>query len=333
MKVTLFGQYLERFVMAQQTGILLAAGTNEMEIVEFYLDELLPDDRIYRGSYGINVAKVVEIIQQPKVTPIPMAPPGVLGTFISRGKVILLVDLAVRLGKKKPESESNPLAIVTEFNTTATAFVVSGVNRIHRLAWGRIEPAGVFLDSINCSITGVVKLEDHSVLILDMEKVLAELNPECAMTEDAEDDTVVAGARYTALVADDSFSIRNILAGKLAKAGFEVLTANDGSDAWEHLQELKARSRAEGRAIQEYLQIVISDIEMPQMDGYSLCQSVKKDPVLQALPVILFSSLINEKQLHKGLSVGADAQINKPESSNMAQRARELIEEYRGGRK
>jgi two-component system, chemotaxis family, chemotaxis protein CheV len=318
--------------MAQQTGILLAAGTNEMEIVEFYLDELLSDDKLYRGSYGINVAKVVEIIQQPKVTPIPMAPPGVLGTFISRGRVILLVDLAVRLGKQKPESEGNPLAIVTEFNKTATAFVVSGVNRIHRLAWGRIEPAGIFLDSINCSITGVVKLEDHSVLIIDMEKVLAELNPESAMTEDT-DDTEIAGAHYTALVADDSFSIRNILSGKLAKAGFEVITANDGSDAWERLQEMKARSQAEGHAIQNYLHIVISDIEMPRMDGYSLCQSIKKDSVLQALPVILFSSLINEKQLHKGLSVGADAQINKPESSNMAQRARELIEEFRGVRK
>ena len=314
--------------MAQQTGILLAAGTNEMEIVEFYLDERLSDDKLYRGSYGINVAKVVEIIQQPKVTPIPMAPPGVLGTFISRGRVILLVDLAVRLGKQRPESESNPLAIVTEFNKTATAFVVSGVNRIHRLAWGRIEPAGVFLDSINCSITGVVKLEDHSVLIIDMEKVLAELNPKCAMAEDSDDDTVAAGALYTALVADDSFSIRNILGAKLAKAGFEVITANDGLDAWEQLKEMKARSQAEGQSIQNHLHIVISDIEMPRMDGYSLCQSVKKDPVLQALPVILFSSLINEKQLHKGLSVGADAQINKPESSNMAQRARELIEEY-----
>ncbi|MFP5212399.1 MAG: chemotaxis protein CheW, partial [Acidobacteriota bacterium] len=117
-----------------ETGILLKAGTNEMEIVEFYIDEVIRGkEEVYRGCYGINVAKVMEIIQKPRVTPIPLAPPGLLGTFISRGKVIPLVDLAMRLGKEKPAEEINPLAIVTEFNRTLMAFAVSGVNRIHRL--------------------------------------------------------------------------------------------------------------------------------------------------------------------------------------------------------
>lgn len=318
--------------MAQQTGILLAAGTNEMEIVEFYLDELIEAGKAYRGCYGINVAKVVEIIQKPEVTTIPMAPLGMMGTFISRGRVIPLVDLAIRLGKKRPDGEINPLAIVTEFNRTAMAFVVSGVNRIHRLAWEQIEPAGSILGSFNSSITGIVKVENRNILLIDMERILSEINPESAVREDAEVDTVAADIQHKAVIVDDSSSIRNILASNLKKAGFSVETANDGSDGWRKLQELKAQSQREGRPISDYVQIVISDVEMPQMDGYTLCHSIKKDPVLQALPVILFSSLINEKQLHKGYSVGADDQITKPETNNLAQRAIKLIEQYRNDR-
>lgn len=326
--INYFHDFLEGFIMAQQTGILLTAGTNEMEIVEFYLDEL-QGGRIYRGSYGINVAKVVEIIREPKATPIPMAPPGIMGTFISRGKVIPLVDLSVRLGKQKSDGEINPLAIVTEFNRTAMAFMVSGVNRIHRLAWGRIEPAGGFLSSFSSSITGIVKVEDRSILILDMEKILAELNPDMSIREDAEVSAAAPDVQYKALIVDDSSSIRNILAGKLEKAGYNITKASDGSEALKYLQKLSARSQREGRPIHDFIDIVISDIEMPQMDGYSLCHSIKKDPVLQALPVILFSSLISEKLLHKGQSVGADDQISKPETTNLALRAGELIEQYR----
>lgn len=318
--------------MAQQTGILLAAGTNEMEIVEFYLDELIEAGKAYRGCYGINVAKVVEIIQEPEVTTVPMAPLGMLGTFISRGRVIPLVDLAMRLGKKRPDGETNLLAIVTEFNRATMAFVVSGVNRIHRLAWGQIEPAGSILGAFNSSITGIVRVEDRNILLIDMEKILSELNPESAVREDTAAETVARDIQHKALIVDDSSSIRSILAINLKKAGFSVETASDGRDGWRRLEELKVQSQREGRPINDYVQIVISDVEMPQMDGYTLCQAIKKDPILQALPVILFSSLINEKHLHKGHSVGADEQITKPETSNLPQRAITLIEQYRNDR-
>jgi two-component system chemotaxis response regulator CheV len=315
--------------MAQHTNILLAAGTNEMEIVEFYVDEVLNDGSIYRGSYGINVAKVVEIIREPDVTSIPMAPSGVMGTFISRGKVIPLIDISSRLGKQKPTEQTNPLAIVTEFNNATMAFAVAGVNRIHRLAWASIEAVGNLLGSFATSITGVVKLEDRNILILDMEKILAELNPEYAITEETELAAVGTERKYKAFIADDSPSIRNIVSGMLQKAGFLVQTASNGQEAWRSLEVLKEQSEKDGHPINRYVDIVISDIEMPQMDGYSLCQAIKRDPSYKLLPVILFSSLINEKQLHKGRSVGADEQITKPETSNLAQRAVELIEKYR----
>jgi two-component system chemotaxis response regulator CheV len=315
--------------MAHGTGILLATGTNEMEIVEFYLDELTNDGSIYRGSYGINVAKVLEIIREPKVNRLPLAPPAMSGTFLLRDKVIPLIDLAVQLEKKKPEQEVNPLAIVTEFNKATLAFGVSGVNRIHRMAWSEIEPAGTSLGRFSNSLTGIVKLEDRNVLILDMEKILSELTPQYAVTDTEQISSGNANARFKALIADDSASIRKILVGKLAKDGFDVQTANDGQEAWTRLLELKELARKEKRHIDDYVQVIVTDIEMPQMDGYSLCRAIKQDGVLGNLPVILFSSLINDRLLHKGKSVGADEQITKPEIADLGKKARELIGKHR----
>jgi two-component system chemotaxis response regulator CheV len=315
--------------MAYNTGILLATGTNEMEIVQFYLDELIDGDIVHRGSYGINVAKVLEIIRLPKVNALPLSPPAMVGTFILRNKVIPLIDLMVQLEKKKPEHALNPLAIITEFNKTTLAFAVSGVNRIHRLGWSQIEPAGPIMGRFSSSLTGIVKLEDSNVLILDMEKILAELNPQYSITDSNEIPAGIVHAQSKALIADDSSSIRNILTRKLQKDGFAVQTANDGQEALTLLQKLKASCQKEKRHIHDYIEIVISDIEMPQMDGYSLCYAIKQDPVLKALPVVLFSSLINEKLLHKGQTVRADDQIAKPEATNLAQSARQLIAKYR----
>ncbi len=314
--------------MAHNTSILLDTGTNEMEIMEFYIDEIV-DVEVYRGSYGINVAKVVEIIRKPKVTSLPMTAPSFLGTFLSRDRIIPIIDLAVQLGKNKPEKEINPLTIVAELNKFTLAFVVSGVNRIHRLAWGQIEPAGQILGCMTNSVTGIVKMEDRNILILDMEKILVELNPQYAIRDDVEIHPVSVDLHYRALIADDSSPIRKIISKNLEQAGFIIQTARDGREAWECLKELKALSQKEKCPIYDYIDIVISDIEMPQMDGYSLCKSIKQDQVLKALPVVLFSSLINDKLMHKGQSVGADEQITKPEAASLAQRAGELIEQYR----
>ncbi len=317
--------------MAHNTNILLTTGTNEMEIVEFYIDEII-GAQVYRGCYGINVAKVVEIIRKPKATSLPEAPAGFLGTFLSRDRVVPIIDLAIQLGKNKPKEEINPLTIVTEFNKFTLAFVVSGVNRIHRLMWEQIEPAGQFLNGMTNSVTGIVKMEDRNILILDMEKILGELNPQYAIRDDVEIPPTNVDLNYKALIVDDSSPIRKILSRKLEQAGFVIRAKSDGSEAWEYLKELKTLSQKEKRPIYDYIDIVISDIEMPQMDGYRLCQSVKQDQVLKALPVVLFSSLINDKQIHKGQSVGADEQITKPESANLAQRAGQLIEKYRNNR-
>lgn len=310
--------------MAVQSGILLQSGTNEFEIIEFYIDEI-EETRIYRGSYGINVAKVVEIIQQPKTTPVPMAPKEILGTFVFRGKVIPLVDLAAWLGKTKPREQVKPLAIVIHVYNVMMAFAVSGVNRIHRLGWGQVDPAGVFLGAFGDTVTGIVKVNDVNVLIIDMEKIVGELSPQAQLQENV--GALETGFRYKALVVDDSPSLVRFLSDILVKAGFDVETAINGADGQRRLKEIIDRAQKGRKPLSDFIHIVISDIEMPEMDGYSFCQAIKKDPALKTLPVILFSSLITDNQRHKGMAVGADDQISKPQTAQLASRAKELIEE------
>ncbi len=317
-----------------QTNILLESGTNELEIVEFYLEEEedSPDDPPYKGYYGVNVAKVLEIIRMPKITGMPeVNHPSVKGAFNQRSHVIPIVDLAIWLGKQRVEKEP-PKVIVTEFNNVTTAFMVTGVTRIHRISWEEVEPPNNYVASVTSnSITGVVKLENRIVFLLDLEKIVADLNPALGLRLDEAIDWS-SDRSYRAMVADDSGLIRAMLKDLLQKANFEVDVYNNGREAWERLQELKQKAIEEGNNIYDYLQVVVSDIEMPQMDGHNLTKRIKDDPVLSELPVILFSSIITEKLRHKGDSVGADDQISKPEVTHLAQRAKGLIEQMLGGK-
>jgi two-component system chemotaxis response regulator CheV len=318
-----------------QTNILLEAGTNELEIVEFYLDEKLPEADLdghdnYKGYYGVNVAKVLEIIRLPKITALPeVSHPSVLGAFNLRNHIIPLVDLSLWLGKQRQELES-PKVIVTEFNKVTTAFMVSGVTRIHRLSWERVEPPTDYVTSLSDeSITGVVRLEDRIVFMLDLEKIVADLNPQLGLRLDTSIDWK-SGQRYRALIADDSALVREMLRDQLEKANFEVETVNTGLQAWDRLLQIKKLAEDQQTKITDYLQVVVSDIEMPSMDGHNLTKRIKEDVVLKQLPVLLFSSLITDKLRHKGEAVGADDQISKPEVGQLAMRAKSLIEQRLG---
>ena len=309
-----------------QTNILLEAGTNELEIVEFHIDEIEPDGVTpYKGFYGVNVAKVLEIIRLPKVTELPeVRDKAVLGAFNLRSHIIPLVDLALWLGKARSTSNAAKV-IVTEFNNVTTAFMVSGVNRIHRISWEEVESPNTYVSTItNNTITGVVKLEGRIVFLLDLERIVGALNPQLALRLDEAIDWGT-GERYRALVADDSTVIREMLKDLMQRANFEVEDVSNGRDAWERLEALKKKSIADDKPIESYVQCVVSDIEMPQMDGHNLCKRIKDDPILKRLPVLLFSSLITDKLRHKGLAVGADEQISKPEVTTLAQKALNLI--------
>ncbi len=315
-----------------QTNILLEAGTNELEIVEFFIDEVVGTDDdgrplVYKGYYGVNVAKVLEIIRLPRVTEMPeVSHPSVLGAFNLRSHIIPLVDLSVWLGKVRAQTES-PKVIVTEFNNVTTSFLVTGVTRIHRMSWEAVEPPNRYVSSLSGDcITGVVKLEDRIVFLLDLEKIVADLNPNLGLKLDMSIEWN-AGARYRALIADDSVLIREMLKDLLNKANFDVEAVNNGRACWELLLRLKDLAAREGRPLTDYVQVVVADIEMPAMDGHNLTKRIKEDPSLKELPVILFSSLITDKLRHKGEAVGADDQISKPDVGQLALRAKNLIQE------
>jgi two-component system chemotaxis response regulator CheV len=318
------------------SGILLESGTNELEIIELFIEE-----EGYRGYYGVNVAKVLEIIHLPdKVIKPPNAAPFVSGVFDHRGKVIMLVDLAKWLGRKRIASE-RPAVLITEFNQVTTSFLVSGVTRIHRTFWSNIKPLGEYLQGFSSVLTGVVLLEGRTVFMLDLERVLGDLEPRLAMPLPEKDaaeawlqDTglpeaapaVEPAGQWKVLHADDSAMIRRATKTTLEDTKeFTVTPMVDGRVAWDWLAEMKMLSQSENRPITDYVDIVLTDIEMPEMDGYSLCAKIKGDPELKALPVVLFSSLITDKLMHKGESVGADKQLAKPRPHELIAAVRELV--------
>lgn len=310
-----------------QTNILLESGTNELEIVEFYVNL---DG--YIGHYGLNVAKVVEIIRRQPVTSLPeIRHPSVLGAFCHRNdKVIPLVDTAMYLGAK-PIDNDDAKVIVTEFNTLRTAFLVSGVNRIYRLSWTDVEAPGNMLQTASkSSITGVVRIDDRVVFLLDLEAIVGDLHPSMAIRfEQPEEHAHSEGDPvYHILHVDDSSSIRNMVKNMLAKEGrFEVDQCVNGQVAWDWLVNLRNECQAAGVPVTSRIQGVISDIEMPSMDGLTLCRKIKEDPILQDIPVALFSSLITDAVAVKCRSVGADAQFSKPDLRVLSETVYDIIKE------
>ena len=308
-----------------QTRILLDVGTNELEIVEFYINE---EKDGYRGYYGINVSKVMEIIQPQPVTAMPqMRHPSVLGAFSYRGGTIVpLIDLCAYLGKGKTADE-DPKIIITEFNNVQNAFLVSGVTRIHRISWQQVEsPSKFMLEMSRNSITGVVRLDNRVVFLLDMEAIVGALHPDLGIHMEIDTSTPRPTTRYKILHIDDSANIRHLVLAKLQEEGrFEVTQVVDGKQAWDLLLSLKAKGQEEGLAITDYFQGVISDIEMPNLDGLTLCRYIKEDPYLKHLPVAMFSSLISPSLASKCETVHADAQFAKPDLQTISNKMYELI--------
>lgn len=310
-----------------ETKILLESGTNELEIVEFYLDEKRGEGG-YRGYYGINVAKVLEILQLPELTDMPdVSDPSVLGAFNLRNEIIPLVDLARRLGKNRREEEP-PKVIVTEFNRIKTAFLVSGVTRIHRISWGEVEAPTGYVSSLTVnSITGVVKFPNRIIFILDMEKICADLNPDPMPIEEPDEPIkkAIAERQVKALVVDDSTMARKMISGILEKSGVIVHAVVNGEEAWKFLQTCTSALHKNGTPINKYVDIVVSDIEMPVMDGHTLTRYIKEDHDLRNLPVVLCSSIITETLHHKGIAVGADDQVSKAELNELVNRIHMLL--------
>ena len=286
-------------------GILLETGTNEFEIVEFSIGKV---------HYGINVSKVREVIQRTPVTAMPQAHPYVDGLFTLRGKAHPLVNLPRCLNVASGEEAKN--IIVTEINNYYVGFLVENVSRIHRVSWRDMEPAPEVGDQSR--VVGIIKMSDRIVLLLDFETIIAEINPtinqKLTTVDDANEDIRSKRSNVHVVVAEDSPMLRDLLVSTLHDSGYRfVRDFGNGMDAWEYLRSLSEKDGP----IFDHVRIIVSDVEMPKMDGHRLLKLVRDNDRLHEVPFVLFSSLINEEMRLKGEQLGASGQISKPEINKL----------------
>ncbi|MDD6428515.1 chemotaxis protein [Candidatus Weimeria sp. HCP3S3_B5] len=305
------------------TNILLESGTNELEILEF---------KVADNYYGINVAKIIEILNYQHVTPVPNSHPFVEGIFMPRDTIISVINLRKCLGyPDDPDNEG--LFFITNFNNLNTAFHVDQVLGIHRVSWEDINTPDSTISSEATGVsTGVIKLDDHLVVILDFEKIVSKINPATALTVSDIDDRDNTGrdrSHSPILIAEDSPLLSKLIVECLKKSGYTNLNVNNnGQEAWDKLTEMKEKG-----TLLDDVHCIVTDIEMPKMDGHRLCKLIKSDDKMKHIPVIIFSSLINDDIRRKGESVGADAQLTKPEIGKLVNAIDDLVDKYEDARK
>lgn len=299
-----------------ETGILLESGTNELEILEF---------RVGNNFYGINVAKIREILQYQKPTPIPNAHPCIEGIFMPRDLIISIIDLAKCLMLPPSNDESTDMYIVTNFNQLNTAFHVHSVLGIHRVSWSDIIKPDSTLNNTegNGVATGIIKLNDKLIVILDFEKIVADISPETGLkVSDIDNLEVLDRSKIKILMAEDSPLLSKLIKDCLQRAGYNNIVATDnGLEAWNKLKEYEEI----GDDIQNHVNCVITDIEMPQMDGHRLSKLIRDDNTFANVPIVIFSSLINDEMRRKGEQLGVNAQLSKPEIGLLVQQLDKLL--------
>ena len=297
-----------------KTEILLESGTNEIEIMVF---------TVYGELYGINVAKVKEVMQADKVKPMPHAHPSVEGIFKPRDTVITVVDLPFYLTGRNTEPGERDIFIITGFNKMNIAFHVESVVGIQRISWKDIhKPDKTLHNGEEGVVTGIAQCGDSMVSVLDFEAIVAEIAPETTINLDEIKALGERDRRESRIIlAEDSILLAKMIEKALTQAGYENLTIfNNGQEAWHYLSSIKDDSDVYDKA-----SLIITDIEMPEMDGHRLTKLVKSDAVLQEIPLIIFSSLINPEMKEKGRQLGADEQLSKPEIGRLVGVMDELL--------
>ena len=292
------------------TNILLENGTNELEVLEFTLG---------KNHYGINVAKIREILSYQPVTPIPNANPSVEGIFMPRDVMITVINLKHCLGLSDSTVTDEGLLIITNFNKLNIAFHVDEVIDI-------IKPDSTVNAENNGVSTGVIKLEDKLVIILDFEKIVTDISPETGLKV-SDIDNLGERERCDSpiLIAEDSPLLSKLITDCLKKSGYtNLIVTMNGQEAWDKLTEFQRN----GTALED-VHCVITDIEMPLMDGHRLTKLIKEDDELKKIPVVIFSSLVNEEMRRKGEALGADAQLTKPEIGHLVEAIDRLIDQSR----
>ncbi len=291
---------------SEQTDILLESGTNELEVLVFGLGS---------GTFGVNVAKVREVIMPTAVSAAPDQPEAVTGMFNLRGRMLPLIDLHHYLDfAPRDDDVKNRRIIVMEFNGQQSAFQVDTVERIHRMSWSDMKSVPDSGGKQPFCITGITEIDDRLILMLDFESIVDHINYTDEYHIDSVENTLgVDRASHQVIIAEDSNFIRGIMMRVLTQSGYtNTKEFNNGLHAWQYLQQQVALEDIAAS-------VVVTDIEMPLMDGLALTKNIKNDNSLSHLPVLLFSSLITEDTIHKGKQVRADEQIAKPQLPDLVQ--------------
>lgn len=306
-----------------ESNILLETGTNELEIVEFNLEFSSDDGQQHKQPFGINVAKVREIIRMPQLTKLPNMHNCIYGIFTLRNRIIPALDLSKYLYYSENINMQQKM-IIAEFNKMECGFIVNDVQRIHRISWTQIDPPDTItqFDTKSACLIGIIRFENRNVLMLDVEKIIADIDPRSAIDDDIPDLNI--NWKPKIITVEDSITIRHMIKDKMEKAGFEVIAFSNGQEAWDYFLELSSTSK-DFNAVKKSVNLIITDVEMPQMDGYTLTKNIKTNEKLKNLPVIIFSSIVSSDILHKGQSVGADAQLSKPQIGELITIANTLL--------
>ncbi len=296
--------------------ILLETGTNEVEILEFFLDD---------QSFGVNVAKIMQIadFEEGKFTPLPDQGEANMGVILWHDRTIPLINLNKVLKRQQRQQSERPIVLITRFNDTTNGFFISGVNRIHRLGWDDISPSNSLIENHSSNFTGSVNIDGREILLVDFEYLIAELFPETKMSHDLEHSNVHKGLERgdcKLVFAEDSVFIRKSVVKLLSQVGYSQVDAfENGQDAYNYLARLVKQAKSEGRDISDYVNLVLTDIEMPKMDGLTFCRRLKQDLGMSKTKVAIFSSLIDTQMIEKCKDVGADAYTTKPKISELVE--------------
>lgn len=295
------------------TNILLENGTNELEVLEFTLGG---------NHYGINVAKIREILTFQQVTPVPNAHPCIEGVFMPRDTMISVINLKRAIGLNY-NSDDKGLFIITNFNKLNIAFHVDSVLGIHRISWADIIKPDQTINTAGSGVsTGIIKIEKKLIIILDFEKIVTDISPETGLKiSEIEELGIRERNEAPILIAEDSPLLSKLITDSLKKAGYRnLIVTMNGQEAWDALLKYKNEG-----TYSEKVKCVITDIEMPLMDGHRLTKLIKTDAKLSSLPVVIFSSLVNEEMRRKGEQLGANAQLSKPEIGNLVSEIDKLL--------
>ncbi|MDL2252571.1 chemotaxis protein [Ruminococcaceae bacterium OttesenSCG-928-I18] len=298
--------------MSNQSEILLESGTNELEIMEF---------SIAGKQFGINVAKVQEIMKFCPVNPMQKAHPDIEGVFKPRDEVITVVNLARHLSLGESENPDFDIFIITNFSQETYAFHVHEVVGINRISWQNLQkPDDIIYGGDEGVATAIAEYDGRLITILDFEKIIREISPKTGI--DLEAITERPENHIPIVVAEDSMLLSRLVLEGLEKAGYKNVTyTKHGLEAWEYLEEV----RKSGKPVKDYVKLVITDIEMPYMDGHHLLKRIREDADFKDIPVVIFSSLINEQAMLKGGQLGATGQFSKPQLAELIDFVDELV--------